>query len=218
MILEFTAKKDSWLFEGGSSTTLVQKEPGQQRCLWVRVICVNCELYYRGYHLLNPVEFLRTISTSLGWNYFSKSKFGWNMNLFHSSIHITCVETPVNVEEIVESTLIPHHTEEMYKDEVEANNTVFEFTVKGKGITFIIFFSMTVFALKKVAGASLCPQLLKAQDQEQTPHLRDQDLFLRLSTRGILCMKTMRTTINICNIFWLLIFLFLSAKQTNIFV
>ena len=107
----------------------------------------------------------------------------------------------MNVEEIVESTLTPHHTEEMYKDEVEANNTVFEFTVKGKGITFIIFFSMTVFVLKKVAGASLCPQLLKAQDQEQTPHLRDQDLFLRLSTRGILCMKTMRTTINICNIF-----------------
>ena len=58
----------------------------------------------------------------------------------------------MNVEEIVESTLTPHHTEEMYKDEVEANNTVFEFTVKGKGITFIIFFSMTVFVLKKVVG------------------------------------------------------------------
>ena len=56
---------------------------------------------------------------------------------------------------------------------------------------------MTVFALKKVAGVSLCPPLLKAQDQEQTPHHRDQDLFLHLSTRGILCMKPMRTTINI---------------------
>ena len=68
---------------------------------------------------------------------------------FHSSIHITCVETPVNVEEIVESTLTAHHTEEMYKDEVEANNTVFEFTVKGKGITFIIFFLNDSFCIEE---------------------------------------------------------------------
>ena len=101
-------------------------------------VCVDCELYYRGYHLLNPVEFLRAISTFLGWNYFSKSKFGWNMNLFHSSIHTTCVGTPVNVEEIVESTLTPYHAEEMYQDEVEAN-TVFEFTVKAKGNFYHLF-------------------------------------------------------------------------------
>ena len=103
-------------------------------------MCVDCELYYyySGYHLLNPVEFLRAISTSLGWNYFSKSKFGGNMNLIHSSIHTTYVGTPVNVEEIVESTLTPYHTEEMYEDEVEAN-TVFELTVKGKGNFYQLF-------------------------------------------------------------------------------
>ena len=112
----------------------------------------------------------------------------WN---FHSSIHITCVETPVNVEEIVESTLTPYHNEEVCKDEVEAN-TVFELTVKGKG-NFYHFFTIIFFALKKVAGVSLCPPLRKAQDQEQTPHHRDQDLCLHLSTRGILCMKTMGT-------------------------
>ena len=103
-------------------------------------MCIDCELYYfySGYHLLNPVEFLRAISTSLGWNYFSKSKFGGNMNLIHSSIHTTYVGTPVNVEEIVESTLTPYHTEEMYEDEVEAN-TVFELTVKGKGNFYHLF-------------------------------------------------------------------------------
>ena len=101
-------------------------------------MCIDCELYYSGYHLLNPVEFLRAISTSLGWNYFSKSKFGGHMNLIHSSIHTTYVGTPVNVEEIVESTLTPYHTEEMYEDEVEAN-TVFELTVKGKGNFYQLF-------------------------------------------------------------------------------
>ena len=63
------------------------------------------------------------------------------------SINITCVETPVNVEEIVESTLTPYHTEEVCKDEVEAN-TVFELTVKGKG-NFYHLFHLYVFCTEE---------------------------------------------------------------------